>query len=66
MLLIVLPIFLRMKLPWRKKWPLILLFSLGIFTIIAAILNKVYSFTDPFGALWTFWYLLQPGEYRVR
>lgn len=56
MLLIVLPIFLRMKLPWRKKWPLIVLFSLGIFTIIAAILNKIYSFTDPFGSLWTFWY----------
>lgn len=56
MLVIVLPIFLRMKLAWRKKIPLILLFSLGIFTILAAILNKVYSFSQPFGAAWTYWY----------
>jgi len=56
MLLITLPIFLRMKLEWRKKIPLILLFSLGLFTILAAILNKVYSFSDPFGAMWTYWY----------
>ena len=56
MLLIGLPIFLRMKLPWRKKIPLIGIFSLGIFTILSAILNKVYSFTRPFGAEWTYWY----------
>ena len=56
MLLIGLPIFLRMKLPWRKKIPLIGIFSLGIFTILAAILNKWYSFTQPFGAQWTYWY----------
>ena len=56
MLIVVLPIFLRMKLPLRKKIPLIGVFSLGIFTIVAAILNKVYSFSDPFGSLWTYWY----------
>ena len=56
MLLIVLPIFLRLKMTWRKKVPVILLFSLGIFTILAAILNKVYSFSQPFGAQWTYWY----------
>ncbi len=56
MILIVLPIFIRMRLPWRKKIPLILLFSLGLFTILAAILNKVYSFSQPYGSLWTFWY----------
>lgn len=56
MLAIGLPMFLRMHLPWQKKIPLILVFSLGIFTILAAILNKVYSFTDPFGSLWTYWY----------
>lgn len=56
MILIVLPIFLRMRLPWQKKIPLIFVFSLGLFTILAAILNKVYSFSDPFGSLWTYWY----------
>lgn len=57
MLLIGLPMFLRMKLPWKKKIPIIGVFSLGIFTIISAILNKVYSFTRPFGAEWTYWYV---------
>lgn len=25
--------------------------------ILAAVLNKVYSFSDPFGSLWTYWYV---------
>lgn len=57
MIAIGLPMFLRMNLPWRKKIPLIGIFSLGIFVILAAILNKVYSFTEPFGAMWTYWYV---------
>lgn len=57
MLLIGLPMFLRMKLPWKKKIPLIGIFSLGIFTILSAVLNKWYSFTQPFGAQWTYWYV---------
>ncbi|KAK5119388.1 hypothetical protein LTR85_007744 [Meristemomyces frigidus] len=57
MLAIGLPMFLRMQLPWKKKFPLICIFSLGIFVILAAILNKVYSFSEPFGSLWTYWYV---------
>lgn len=57
MLAIGLPMFLRMKLPWKKKLPLVVIFSLGVFVILAAILNKVYSFSQPFGALWTYWYV---------
>jgi hypothetical protein len=75
MLAIGLPMFVRMHLPWQKKVPLVLIFSLGIFVVLAAILNKVcavsidtrchakqhidkiYSFTEPFGAEWTFWYV---------
>jgi hypothetical protein len=53
MLAVGLPIFLRMRLPWRKKIPLVGVFSLGIFVILASILNKVYSFTEPFGSMWT-------------
>lgn len=56
MLAIGLPMFLRMTLPWNKKIPLIGIFSLGIFTILSAILNKWYSFTQPFGGQWTYWY----------
>lgn len=57
MIAIGLPMFLRMNLPWKKKIPLILIFSLGFFVILAAILNKVYSFSEPFGSLWTYWYV---------
>lgn len=32
-------------------------FSLGVFVMLAAILNKVYSFTEPFGNMWTYWYV---------
>ena len=56
MLVVGLPMFLRLTLPWKKKIPLIGIFSLGIFTIVAAILNKIYSFTQPFGGEWTYWY----------
>jgi hypothetical protein len=45
------------KLPWKKKIPLIGIFSLGVFTILSAVLNKWYSFTQPFGAQWTYWYV---------
>lgn len=57
MLVIGLPMFLRLNLPWHKKVPVVGVFSLGIFTVLAAILNKVYSFTDPFGSQWTYWYI---------
>ncbi|KAK4636171.1 hypothetical protein CLAFUW4_01913 [Fulvia fulva] len=57
MLAIGLPMFLRMKLRWRKKVPVVGVFSLGIFVVLAAILNKVYSFSQPFGSLWSFWYV---------
>lgn len=57
MLAIGLPMFLRMQLPWKKKLPLIGIFSLGIFVVLAAVLNKMYSFTEPFGSLWTYWYV---------
>ncbi|EMC96759.1 hypothetical protein BAUCODRAFT_108650 [Baudoinia panamericana UAMH 10762] len=57
MLAIGLPMFLRLNLQWKKKVPVIGLFSLGIFVILAAVLNKVYSFSEPFGAMWTYWYV---------
>ena len=57
MLVIGLPLFLRLKLPLRKKIPVVCVFSLGIFTVLAAILNKVYSFSEPFGNEWTYWYI---------
>ena len=49
--------FLRLSLRLSKKIPLIGIFSLGVFVIIAAILNKIYSFSDPFSDKWVYWYV---------
>jgi hypothetical protein len=57
MLAVGLPMFLRISLRLSKKIPLVGIFSLGVFVIIAAILNKVYSFSDPFSDEWVYWYV---------
>jgi hypothetical protein len=57
MLALGVPMFARIQLPLSKKVPLVGIFSLGIFVILAAVLNKYYSFTDPFGNDWVFWYV---------
>ncbi|KAK5007805.1 hypothetical protein LTR28_004811, partial [Elasticomyces elasticus] len=54
LLSIALPMFVRSKLPTRKKVALICIFGLGFFVLVAAVLNKYYSFTEPFGDAWTF------------
>ncbi|RYP83246.1 hypothetical protein DL769_001442 [Monosporascus sp. CRB-8-3] len=51
------PVFLQSQLPIRKKIILCGIFALGLFTILSAILSKYYSFTKPFDADWTFWYI---------
>ncbi|KAM0722948.1 hypothetical protein Q7P37_001146 [Cladosporium fusiforme] len=57
MLLLGVPMFLRIQIPLTKKVPLVGIFSLGIFVIIAAVLNKYYSFTAPFDNAWVYWYV---------
>jgi hypothetical protein len=57
MLALGVPMFIRIQIPLSKKIPLVGIFSLGIFVIIAAILNKWYSFTAPFGTSWVYWYV---------
>ncbi|KAI1080374.1 hypothetical protein F5B20DRAFT_580408 [Whalleya microplaca] len=56
-ILIPLPVFLQVQLPPKRKAVLCCIFCLGLFTILSAILNKYYSFTEPFGSSWTFWYI---------
>ncbi|KAF2013505.1 hypothetical protein BU24DRAFT_434530 [Aaosphaeria arxii CBS 175.79] len=51
------PLLFKVKLPLKNKAILIMLFLIGTFTIVAAALNKYYSFTNPFGNEWTIWYL---------
>lgn len=57
MLCIPLPLLLATRLPPTKKALLCILFSLGIFVILCACLNKYYSFRHPFSPMWTFWYI---------
>jgi hypothetical protein len=52
MLCIPLPILIRAKLPMQKKLILCVVFSMGIFVIICAVLSKYYSFSLPYGVDW--------------
>ncbi|KAF2497587.1 hypothetical protein BU16DRAFT_506050 [Lophium mytilinum] len=57
MLVVALQMLIRSRLPLRRKIVLSGIFGLGIFVILAAVLNKYYSFTQPFGGQWTYWYV---------
>ncbi|KAI0533854.1 hypothetical protein GGR58DRAFT_93095 [Xylaria digitata] len=56
-ILIPLPVFLQINIAKKKKVVLCGVFALGFFTIGAAIANKFYSFTEPFGDSWVYWYV---------
>lgn len=65
MLLIGFSLFIRSKLPWSRKLILSGVFSLGIFVILAAVLNKYYSFAHPFGSQWTYWYIRESSTAMI-
>ncbi|GAW13491.1 hypothetical protein ANO14919_028770 [Xylariales sp. No.14919] len=56
-ILIPMPVFLQINIATRKKVVLCGVFALGLFTIGAAIANKYYSFTAPYGDRWPYWYI---------
>ncbi|KAI0580434.1 hypothetical protein Ptr902_10694 [Pyrenophora tritici-repentis] len=56
-ILIPMPLLFKVRLPKKTKCILFFIFCIGAFTIVAAALNKYYSFTHPFGTEWTIWYL---------
>jgi hypothetical protein len=43
----------KVRLPKKNKTILFVIFLIGAFTIVAAALNKYYSFRNPFGNEWT-------------
>jgi hypothetical protein len=51
-----LPLLFRARMDLKRKLLLIFPFSLGVFTMLCAILSKHLSFTQPFSAEWVFWY----------
>jgi hypothetical protein len=65
MLLIGFSLFVRSKLPWDRKLILCCIFGLGIFVILASVLNKYYSFIHPFGSQWTYWYIRESSTAMI-
>jgi hypothetical protein len=57
MLVIALQMLIRSLLPVKRKLILCGIFSLGIFVIIASMLNSYYSFKDPYRQTWVSWYV---------
>jgi hypothetical protein len=60
MLLIGIPLLLLVQVPIQQKIGVILVFSMGIFVIIAALLNKIYSTVPALlndSVNYTFWYM---------
>jgi hypothetical protein len=57
MLIIALQMFIRSLLPLKRKLILCGIFSLGIFVIIASIMNSYYSFKNPYKQTWVAWYV---------
>lgn len=51
-----LPLFLTTHLEFKRKLLLVFPFSLGIFTMVCAILSKVASFKHPYSSEWVYWY----------
>ncbi|PYH93415.1 hypothetical protein BO71DRAFT_420082 [Aspergillus ellipticus CBS 707.79] len=56
-LCIILPMFIRAKMPWKTKLPVILVFSMGIVVIACAITSKCFTFKDIYDDSYQFWYL---------
>ncbi|OCK83826.1 hypothetical protein K432DRAFT_290209 [Lepidopterella palustris CBS 459.81] len=56
MLLVPLPIVISTSLPTKQKIALSIVFSMGIFVIIAAILTKVYNLSNVYDTSYMLWY----------
>jgi hypothetical protein len=57
MLMIPIPLIMRAQIHLRKKLLLCAVFSLGIFVIVAAILNKYFNFASPLTTTYQIWYI---------
>jgi hypothetical protein len=57
MLAIPVPLLIKAQMQMRKKLLLICIMSLGVFTIVAAILNKVFNFASPLTTTYQIWYI---------
>jgi hypothetical protein len=56
MLFIAIPLLLRLNVSWKQKAVLLLIFGMGIFVILAAILTKVYNLSNIWDPSYMLWY----------
>lgn len=57
--------FFNSKLPLKRKLIVYGVFGVGVFVIISAVLNKYYSFSQPFGSSWTYWYVRESSTAMI-
>jgi hypothetical protein len=56
MLLIPIPLITRLNMPWKQKGVLLIIFSMGLFVILAAILTKVFNLSNIWDPSYMLWY----------
>jgi hypothetical protein len=56
MLFIPLPLVFKLAMPWKQKGVLLVIFSMGIFVIVAAILTKVFNLSNIWDPSYMLWY----------
>ncbi|KAG5924051.1 hypothetical protein E4U53_003470 [Claviceps sorghi] len=61
LLLIPVPIILKTRLPRKRKVILTCILGLGVFNILAAILNRYYNFSNPNSYVFLYWYVGEVG-----
>ena len=57
MLAVPIPLLIKAQLRMRKKIVLFCIMSLGLFTVVAAILNKAFNFASPLTTIYQIWYI---------
>jgi hypothetical protein len=57
MLAVPIPLLINAQMKKTKKVLLVCIMSLGVFTIVAAILNKVFNFASPLTTIYQLWYI---------
>jgi hypothetical protein len=61
LLFLPIPIMIKIRLPMKRKLGLCAVFGLGIFNILAAVLNRYYNFSNPNSYVFLYWYVAEVG-----
>ncbi|GAB7344893.1 hypothetical protein MBLNU457_3330t1 [Dothideomycetes sp. NU457] len=57
MLAVSLPLVYKLHVPWKQKIMVLLIFSMGLFVVTAAILTKVFNLSDVYSTSYMLWYI---------